>query len=166
MPRVVAKEEALARLTASIPEGECAMCYALGRGDVDVLTSGDRVALLVNRFPLRWGHLLVVTKRHVTRFTQLEDGEHADAARLTLAAARALERVLDPARVYTASLGTALLGVPMSTPHLHWHVVPVARAAERPSEVLTWSAGVVEATDEEWALLRRSLESALPPRAT
>lgn len=113
-----------------------------------------------NRFPLRWGHLLVVSRRHVERFTELTDEEHAECAALSLRAARAVERGFVPPRVFVASLGSARDNLPMTCPHLHWHVVPVAHG-ERPRDVLTWRHGVLQASEDEWRALETRVRAEL-----
>ncbi len=147
------------RLAAAQPDGTCVMCR-LSAGNRP-LRAEPEATLELNGFPLRWGHLLVVTRRHVTTFSELTDDENEQASRLVLAGARAVERVVRPARVFTASLGTARGDVPMSSAHLHWHIVPVEHPGERPSDVLTWSNGVVAATADEWRSLRRTITTVL-----
>ncbi len=159
MPARIDKEQAVQRLAESVPTGTCSMCHVLGAREP--LAETERAALVLNRFPLRWGHLLVVARRHVTSFDALDGADHADASALVFRAARALERTMKPVRVFTASLGTARTDVPMSSPHLHWHVIPVTELGERPSEVLTWSNGVLEGTTDEWDELRASIEREL-----
>jgi diadenosine tetraphosphate (Ap4A) HIT family hydrolase len=137
------------------------MCHLVERETA--LASTPAAVVVLNRFPLRWGHMLVVLRRHVVTFGDLADAEYDAATGLALRAARALERafVPPPARVYVASLGTAIEGLPMTSPHLHFHVVPVLGAGERPSEVLSWSEGVLDGTPEEWRELRDALQRAL-----
>jgi diadenosine tetraphosphate (Ap4A) HIT family hydrolase len=159
MPERITKEEALARVAAAVPPGTCAVCHVVAT-EAPLAARGAAV-LTFNRFPLRWGHLLVAPRRHVTSFLDLGDAEHADAAALSLAAARAVEQAISPARVYVASLGAAQDGLPMTSPHLHWHVVPVASPDDRPSEVLTWSAGVLAASTQEWSALHDEMARAL-----
>jgi diadenosine tetraphosphate (Ap4A) HIT family hydrolase len=163
MPATISKEEATRRLAELLPEGACAMCGLVAKGEP--LHALATTTLEMNGFPLRWGHLLVVSRRHVTTFSDLTDREHEEASRLVLAGARALERSLRPGRVFTASLGTAREGVPMSTAHLHWHLVPVAHPGERPADVLSWSNGVVSASPDEWSSLRRKIMTELSGNA-
>lgn len=155
MPRVISKDEALARLGEALPDGVCSMCRIVETEPP--LASTAHAAIVLNRFPLRWGHLLVVSRRHVTTFAEVSSEEHAEAGALVLRSARVLERRMRPARVFTASLGTARAIVPMSSPHLHWHVIPVENAGERPSEVLSWSNGVFAAEAREWDELAAAL---------
>ena len=68
--------------------------------------------------------------------------------------------MLAPARCYVASLGTDA-DVPMSSPHVHLHVVPVERD-ERPRDVLTWEHGVLVPSDVDLADLAARLRAAWP----
>jgi len=155
VPSKIGKDEAIERLGRFVPPGRCAMCHLIE--NEEPLVDNDAAVLALNRFPLRWGHLLVVTRRHVTSFEALQEEEHRQASELVLRGARILEQAFRPVRVFTASLGTGRSDIPMSSPHLHWQVVPTDHEGERPSEVLTWSNGVVEASEEEWATLRERL---------
>lgn len=148
MPERITKDEAIERVAGAVPEGACAMChlYASARP----ILSSRRARAFLNRFPTRWGHVLVLAERHVTSFNELSEEEHADASALLFAAARRIEERLGPARVFTACLGTALAALPMSSPHLHWHVVPTG-GGERPADVFTWSHGIWTGSDAEWA---------------
>ena len=158
MPVTISRADALALVKSAASPGCCPMC------DVAVsapsLCEGAYAFVTLNRYPLRWGHLLVVTKRHVERFSELGDDEHAEAAALCLRAARAMERELSPPRVFVASLGSARDNLPMTCPHLHWHVVPVAHG-ERPRDVLTWRHGVLQGSDDEWQLIEARMRAAL-----
>ncbi len=158
MPALIARSDAIVRATASVPEGTCPMCH--------VVASAERLAerelgfVTLNRFPVRWGQLMIVLKRHVVTFSEVTDSEHAQASELCLLAARALERGLSPGRVFVTALGSASEQLPMTCPHLHWHAVPVG-VGERARDVLTWQHGVLEATRAEWAQLERDVRRAL-----
>lgn len=73
------------------------------------------------------------------------------------------ERALRSARCYVASLGAASDDLPMTSPHLHLHVIPIYKAEDKPSAVLTWDRGVTIADEEEWAELHRILLGAWEP---
>lgn len=154
MPQRITREEAIERISGGVDAGVCSMC-ALFRAEPPLLVS-RHARVFLNRFPTRWGHLLVLVERHVTSFAELRDDEHHDASALLLRCARRVEERLRPARVFTACLGTALAALPMSSPHLHWHVVPTG-GGERPAEVFTWSHGVYEGSEAEWDALRAAL---------
>jgi diadenosine tetraphosphate (Ap4A) HIT family hydrolase len=158
MPVTISRAEALAQVSRSASPGRCPMCEVAETARL--LRAGRHACITLNRYPLRWGHMLVITKRHVERFREIADDEHAEAAAFCLRAARAMERTLSPPRVFVASLGSARENLPMTCPHLHWHVVPVAHG-ERPRDVLTWKHGVLQADEAEWQALEARLSSAI-----
>lgn len=160
MPRKVDKAEALARLEAERASSAepCLMCAVRSgqiAGGPELFWQGGARAFLT-RYPIRWGHVLVVPDVHVERFCDLSTALWSQCNTLALRAARMLERSFEPARVYVASLGAAEPLLP-TCPHLHLHVVPVAHSSERPSQVLTWENGVFEASDAEWNALQTLL---------
>ncbi|MFO0682236.1 MAG: HIT family protein [Sandaracinus sp.] len=163
MIRRIDKAEAQARLAAQIAPGECAICALVaGRiGDPrDVIAETPEAKVVLTQYPSRWGHMLVVTRAHVTSFTAVDDATHDATMRLAREAARRLERTMKPARVFVASLGCAHEGLPATSPHLHVHVVPVMDPDARPRDVLTWENGIDEGDAEEWAALRARLRGA------
>ncbi len=158
MPTRVPRDETMRRVEAMAAEG-CVAC-ALAGGEP--LASSTHAVVVLSRFPVRWGHLLVVLREHVERLDEVSPEAWLDASALAHAAGRAVERSLDPARCYVASLGTSEPDLPMTFPHLHLHVIPVEERGARPAEVLTWKHGVYEGTDAEWAALRDQLRAAWP----
>ncbi len=153
------RDTALARIDAATQQG-CVPC-ALARADAPLAHTAHAVAVL-SRFPTRWGHVLVILRRHYVRLDEVPPDAWADAAALAHAAGRAVERSLEPARCYVASLGTSEPDLPMTFPHLHFHVIPVEEPGARPADVLTWKDGIYEGTPEEWQALRDALLAAWP----
>ena len=76
MPSKIGKDEAIARLARFLPPGTCSMCHLI-ENDEPLAQSASAV-LALNRFPLRWGHLLVVTRRHITSFEAIDAEEHRE----------------------------------------------------------------------------------------
>lgn len=138
----------------------CLGC-ALARGGAGARTvrAGTFASLVVPRLSLREGHGMVVLHDHVERWSELGEDAADEMFRMARAAARSLERTLRPPRVYVASLGTAERGVPVSSPHLHVHVVPLLREDERPSEVLTWAHGVLDLDADAQARMAAMLDA-------
>ena len=126
----------------------------------DVVLEMPHARAVLTQYPVRWGHVLVVARRHVTSFTAIDDAAHDAMMRLARDAARRLERAMRPARVFVASLGCAHEGLVATSPHLHVHVVPVMDPDARPRDVLTWENGIDEGDAAEWAALRETLRSA------
>jgi len=135
--------------------GGCPMC---GLGELEPIVACERAYAVLDRYACRVGHALVVLRRHEERIEQLPYADYEAMHRLAWQVAGALERVLGPARIYIAALGSA---VPLATsfPHVHLHVIPLADGGEvdRPANVLTWANGmyVFESADEECALRER-----------
>ncbi len=159
----ISRGEAVERASAERGSAPCLVCAILGgsAGRVFPVLRGDRATVVLARYALRPGHLLVLAHRHATRFQDLPPAEWIEMAGLAHRAARALEREVDAARCYVASLGADSPEAPMSSPHLHLHVVPLASPDEKPSAVLTWSEGVYVDTPENWSALQARLEAAL-----
>ena len=133
------------------------MCSLLASKGTRVLARGRGVTTILNGYPLAWGHAVVVVHDHVTSYTDLDPEIALESMRLMHAAARRIERSLAPMRVFTASLGSAREDLTMTSPHLHWHVVPVVEGSARAAEVLTWERGVYEGTKAEWDALQALL---------
>jgi len=157
-PTRLDRAAAVARIESSGDMG-CVPC-ALARS-AEPLAENDHAVAVLSRYPVRWGHTLIVLRQHLTSLDAVSPEIWAGASALAHASGRALERALAPNRCYVAALGTGVSGLPMSFPHLHLHVIPVAPDA-RPSEVLTWRDGVFDGTTEEWAELRGLVLGAWP----
>jgi len=156
--QVVDKETALAQLRAHKHEllagrGGCVMCaLANGGAGAMLVAESDHGAVVLDRFACRYGHLLVVGKRHVERASELPWEVYSDLQRLTYDASCVIDACFKPARVFTATLGAAV-ELPQTYSHYHVHVIPVYETDERarPARVLSWSEGVViyEAVEAE-----------------
>jgi diadenosine tetraphosphate (Ap4A) HIT family hydrolase len=160
VPHVIPRDEAIARIEGLRGAQTCVVCALFeGRfGDPLVVARGERASVLLPRYAVRWGHALVAIHHHVEAFTELEDAAWLEASALALAAARAIEHELAPLRCYVASLGTARSDLPMTSPHLHLHVIPTYDPEDRPSAVLTWEHGVTVAEESEWSALLERLQ--------
>jgi histidine triad (HIT) family protein len=108
-----------------MPDSDCLVCREL-TGAYPVpggLLVADELAAAFHRPPLAddpeplLGHLLVVPRRHAPGWADLDDAEAAAVGVATARAARALVRVVDPERVYSAVIGHGV-------PHLHVHLFP------------------------------------------
>ncbi|MDQ3171490.1 MAG: HIT family protein [Acidobacteriota bacterium] len=67
----------------------------------------------------RDGHVMVVASSHVTAFAQMTEDDAAAFMALVTSVAREAEVASSAARCYVLRIGD-------KTPHLHFHVVPVA----------------------------------------
>jgi diadenosine tetraphosphate (Ap4A) HIT family hydrolase len=154
----VSREEAIARLERE-PKVACRLCALAARNE-NLVAKSAHASVILSRYPVRWGHLLVVPHAHVERFTELAPIAWSDASLLAHRAAVALERALTPSRCYVASLGTSEQGLPMTFAHIHMNVIPVDEPGARPRDVLTWQHGVYDASEDEWSALLEQLRAA------
>ncbi len=147
----IPREEAVARVAGERGDASCLVCAIRdGRlGAPHVLAQGRWCRVVLARYALRRGHALVLVDEHVTRFSDVDDATWAEATALALVTARRIERALAPVRCYVASLGSAQPDLPMSSPHLHLHVVPIYEPDDKPSRVLTWAHGVLAPSEAE-----------------
>jgi len=167
--KVITKEQALARLAVHKHEllagrGGCVMCaLANGGGGSMLLAESAHGAVVLDRFGCRYGHLMVVGKRHIERASALSWEIYADLQRLVYEATCVIDACFEPARVFTATLGAAV-ELPQTYSHYHVHVIPVNETDERarPARVLSWSEGVVVYDDSEADEICRGLRQAWP----
>ena len=159
MPRRIERDVAVARAVAERPEGSCLVCAILAgdAGPTWVLHEGEHVRVVLSRYPRNWGQAMILLRRHVTGFTDLEPREWAEASEAAYYVASRMELVLQPVRCFVSCLGTAHADLPMSSPHMHLHVDPVYDLDQRPRTTFTLEFGVVEGEPDEWEALRASL---------
>jgi ATP adenylyltransferase len=110
---------------ASTPPAGCIFCDARECQPADplVVHRGDRVYLILNKFPYNNGHLMVVPVRHVGRLADLDTEEMRELGQLAQAAEAALTDVYHP---HGFNMGLNL-GRPAGAgvlDHLHLHIVP------------------------------------------
>lgn len=170
MPRRLDKEEALALLEAERARDPalaiCTMCRLLSRDHASAhVAENEAGVVILDRYAATEGHLLVIAREHAEDSTALGWPVFERLSRLVWDASRALQRTLEPARIYTASLG-APQALPMSFPHFHTHVIPVYEtdARARPAHVLSWSSGVTHYEPGEAERLTGRLRAAWPGR--
>ena len=159
MVRLITRDEALATLTSDDDVQGCLMCaFREPRFASRIFAATPLTFSIVPRYALRPGHVLVVLRDHVTRFADASPAAWVEACVEAQRIAAVLERRRPQTRCYVASLGTNEPNVPMSSPHVHLHIVPITDPETRPSDVFTWRGGVYERDDaaiaEERAALR------------
>lgn len=88
-----------------------------------VLERGERWYVMINRYPYTTGHLMIVARRHVERFSALTVEENAELMTLMARCEQAVEDAYGPDGINVGanlgrSAGAGIIG------HLHVHVVP------------------------------------------
>lgn len=140
------------------------MCaVAAGERDVAKIDETAHAIAVLERFPCRRGHAVIVLREHEERLERLPRPIWLELHELAHRVAQRIDRELHPVRTFVCALGSATQRV-NSFPHVHLHVIPLYNGgeADRPAEVLTWSNGVYLYELDEEAELVRSLKRATP----
>lgn len=149
----------------------CVMCALVTRAEreqrLELLAENEHGVVLLDRFGSARGHLLVISREHLLDTAELPWRVFSELQQLNHQACCAVRRVLQPARIYSAILGSSA-DLPMSFPHFHIHVLPVYARDElaRPAHVFSWSSGVMIYEEEDVQQLSRELRAAWPERSS
>jgi histidine triad (HIT) family protein len=156
MPQLITREEALARIRAEGQSPPCLMCAVRDRlvGPTYAVYEDDEILVLLPRYVRRWGHVVVMPRAHVTTYTGVAPALWARINTEALRAARMLEAIRAPLRIYITSTGSSAGELTQTSMHLHVHVIPLYDNEDRPADVFSWQAGVYVADDAEWQTLR------------
>jgi ATP adenylyltransferase len=103
----------------------CVFCRAPGLGDEQglVVHRGERVFVLLNRYPYSPGHLMVAPYRHVGALTELDDEEGHEILRLAALSTEVLGEVMGP-QGFNLGWNLGRIAGAGIVDHIHEHVVP------------------------------------------
>ncbi len=68
MPRTIARDEAVAALEREAPAG----CFLCSLACEPPLVAAAHNVVVVPRYAVRWGHLMVLTRAHLTSFADVD----------------------------------------------------------------------------------------------
>ena len=155
MPTLLTREQALERIRGEVGRPSCLMCALRDRVTrvFELEDEGD-VLVLCPRFVRMFGHIVVMPRPHCVTYGEVDAALWARVDARALHAARVVERVQNPRRVYLASTGSAAGELTQSSVHLHVHVLPIDDPNARPADVFSWSDGIWEQSDEELEAVR------------
>ncbi len=156
MPQLISRDEALARIRAEGASPPCLMCAVRDRqvGPTYAVYEDDEILVLLPRYVRRWGHVVVMPRAHVTTYTGVTPALWSRINADALHAAKMLERIKDPLRIYVTSTGSSAGELTQTSMHLHVHVIPLYDRDDRPADVFSWQTGVFVADPDEWEALR------------
>lgn len=159
MPHLITRQEAINTLEKEIAKGECIACRLVNSQGKYLLHKGARITVLLSEYPRCWGQVMVIANRHITSFGELETEEWNEMSLYLHAATRTIEQVLKPLRCYVAATGAADNQL-MTTPHLHFNIIPVYHKTDKPATIFTWEHGLYAGTEAEWKELSENLHKA------
>ncbi|GAB3978852.1 HIT domain-containing protein [Actinoallomurus acanthiterrae] len=111
--------------TGAGAEDGCPFCEIPKMSDEDglVVRRGESVFVVLNLYPYNSGHLMVCPYRHVADYTELDEAETAELARLTQCAITALRKA-SGAHGFNVGMNLGTVAGAGIAAHLHQHVVP------------------------------------------
>lgn len=156
MPTLISRAEALDRIRAEGGAPPCLMCAVRDRavGPTIAVFEDDELLVMLPRYVRRWGHIVLMPRAHVVSYAEVDAGLWARVDAAALRAARMLERIRAPRKIYVASTGSSAGELLQSSMHLHIHVIPIFDSDDRPADIFSWQAGVYVAEADEWEALR------------
>jgi ATP adenylyltransferase len=103
----------------------CPFCEIPKMSDEDglIVRRGDSAFVVLNLYPYNSGHLMVCPYRHVADYTELDDAETAEVARLTQDAITALRKA-SGAHGFNVGMNLGTVAGAGIAAHLHQHIVP------------------------------------------
>ena len=105
---------------------ECPFCRIAASADDEsmlVVHRGTTAYVVLNLYPYAPGHLMVCPYRHVADYTDLDEAETDEVARLTQTAMRTL-RSVSQAQGFNIGMNQGAVAGAGIAAHLHQHVVP------------------------------------------
>jgi ATP adenylyltransferase len=111
--------------TGAGAEDGCPFCEIPKMSDEDglIVRRGESVFVVLNLYPYNSGHLMVCPYRHVADYTELDEAETAELARLTQCAITALRKA-SGAHGFNVGMNLGTVAGAGIAAHLHQHVVP------------------------------------------
>ena len=140
----------------------CFICQALAdeahRKERHVVKVGERVLVVMNKYPYNNGHLLVTPKRHVGDIALLTQEEHLELMSTVTEMIQKIKAVMNPDGFNVGlNLGrVAGAGLPG---HLHWHIVPRWNGDTNFMPVFADVKVIPQSLDALWELLTEAVGS-------
>lgn len=138
----------ICQAAADVPEND-AQRYVVYRG--------DKVLVILNRFPYNNGHLLVTPKRHVARLDLLTSDEHLELMETLSRMVCILEETVHP-HGFNAGLNLGSVAGAGLPGHLHWHLVPRWNGDTNFMPVLGCVNVIPQSLEALWEALRDKLD--------
>jgi ATP adenylyltransferase len=107
-------------------EEGCAFCIEMAKPDSPenlIVYRGQRVFLILNRFPYTSGHLMVVPFQHVSTLMALDKDTHSEMMETTNRGIQVLGEVYNP-QGFNVGINIGEAAGAGITEHIHMHIVP------------------------------------------
>jgi ATP adenylyltransferase len=103
----------------------CPFCNAQKKSDEDglIVYRGEKCFVIMNLFPYNSGHIMVLPKRHISFYIDLEQDELREFTELTRHAIEVINKVLKPDGLNLGMNQGRVAGAGIAA-HLHQHILP------------------------------------------
>src|ERR1035437_2307342 len=136
MPYIISRQQAIDEINKTLRQGECLVCRILKSNPKHVLHKGKHTTVLLSEYPRTWGQTMIVLNKHKVSISEITKEEWDELTENVRKASIVLEKSLSPLRCYISSLG-ATENLPNTCPHLHFNVLPIYKATDKPSDIFT-----------------------------
>lgn len=106
--------------------GGCVFCDLVAENEDEknlILHRGEKVFVILNKYPYNNGHLMVIPYRHIADLTQVPDDEMNAIGQMSKHAVKALQETYKP-EGFNLGMNLGASGGAGIKEHLHMHVVP------------------------------------------
>ncbi|AIC96207.1 HIT family protein [Shouchella lehensis] len=129
----------------------CLFCeISQSRQDAKIIYEDEHCLAILDIYPIRPGHTLVIPKKHVTDIHQLETDLYIHLMKVVRERSRYLQSTLNPKKV-----GMAIVGFDID--HLHVHLVPLEEYHDLTSQAYLHGT-LKRETEEALAMMQRKLK--------
>ncbi len=138
----------------------CIFCNCLNDNDDKknlVLYRGQRVFIIMNRFPYNNGHLMVVPNRHSGDIILLDEEEQTEIFHLIQISIKALNQVMKP-HGYNIGMNLGRVAGAGIEDHLHFHVVPRWNGDTNFMPIISDTKVISEALDKSFEKLHQTID--------
>jgi len=109
----------------------------------------DKHYAFLDIFPTAKGHTLVIPKKEVDKYFDLEEDEYLELMRFARQVAKGIEKVIPCNRV-----GVSVIG--LDVPHAHVHLIPINKVSD-----ISFEKEKLKFTEEEFKEIAKAISDAI-----
>ena len=122
-----------------------------------ILYRGERVYVMINRYPYNNGHLMVIPYRHIPDIDKLNDEENLEAMKFLSYSIKVLKDKFS-AEGFNIGLNIGRIAGAGIAGHIHFHIVPRWSGDTNFMPVLTDTKVISQSLEESWDILKSGFD--------
>lgn len=122
-----------------------------------ILYRGERVYVMINRYPYNNGHLMVIPYRHIPDIDKLNDEENLEAMKFLSYSMKVLKDKFS-AEGFNIGLNIGRIAGAGIDGHIHFHIVPRWNGDTNFMPVLTDTKVISQGLEESWDILKSGFD--------